>query len=367
MHENRPSTAPDFLLSRATGSVRTQGAQTTYTNPWQAADALRAGRHEMVVGALPFNLDEVAALTVPTSIIREPRGLQPHEYYRNGTLTAQIASFDPTPEEHLRRVEAAVATIQSSRLEKVVLARAVDINFPDPIDPRLVAARLIDNSFHRDGFIADLTPAGRTDAMIVGCSPEVLIRRHGMTVSAFPLAGSAPRVADPLADAAKGHTLINSDKDLREHSYVVEHLQDLLAPVCSTLEASPTPELLKTTEMWHLGTHVTGTLKDPAITALDLALRVHPTPAICGTPTAAAEALIHTAETDRGFYAGAVGWCDSTGDGEYMVAIRCAEVAGDGRSARTWAGGGIVADSDPQEELEETTAKLRTILASLGL
>ena len=119
--------------------------------------------------------------------------------------------------------------------------------------------------------------------------------------------------------------------------------------------------------MWHLATPIVGTLSDPAVTALELALQVHPTPAICGTPTDAAEALIQTAESDRGFYAGAVGWSDSSGDGEYMVAIRCAEVSGDGKTARAWAGGGIVADSVAEEELAETGAKLRTILRSLGL
>ena len=119
--------------------------------------------------------------------------------------------------------------------------------------------------------------------------------------------------------------------------------------------------------MWHLATPIVGQLSNPDTTALELALRIYPTPAVCGTPTDAAEALISTAESDRGFYAGAVGWCDSSGDGEYMVAIRCAEVAGDGTYARAWAGGGIVADSDAEAELEETGAKLRTILSSLGL
>ena len=119
--------------------------------------------------------------------------------------------------------------------------------------------------------------------------------------------------------------------------------------------------------MWHLGTPVAGTLRYKNLTALELALAVHPTPAICGTPTEAARALIETAETDRGFYAGTIGWCDNSGDGEYMVAIRCAEVAGDGLSARAWAGGGVVGASNAQAELEETTAKLQTILRALSV
>ncbi|QRP18283.1 isochorismate synthase [Corynebacterium striatum] len=367
MHANRPSTAPDFLLSRATGSVRTQGAKKTFTDTDAAINTLRTGNVEMIVGALPFNPDEAVALTEPASIIREDGPLEPHAYYRQGTLNARVTGFDPEPEEHLRRVDAAIATIQSSKLDKVVLARGVDIEFAAPVDPRFVAARLIDLSANRDGFIADLSPAGRPGAMLVGASPEVLVKKQGSTVTAFPLAGSAPRQADKARDHLAGQDLLRSAKDLHEHAFVVDHLRRILSPLCTTLDAPTTPELINTNEMWHLGTPIAGTLKEPALTALELAMLVHPTPAICGTPTEAAQALIETAETDRGFYAGAVGWCDSSGDGEYMVAIRCAEVAGDGLSARAWAGGGIVESSNSQEELAETSAKLRTILKALGL
>ncbi|HCD3015696.1 TPA: isochorismate synthase [Corynebacterium striatum] len=367
MHANRPSTAPDFLLSRATGSVRTQGAKKTFTDTDAAINALRTGNVEMIVGALPFNPDEAVALTEPASIIREDGPLEPHAYYRQGTLNALVIGFDPEPEEHLRRVDAAIATIQSSKLDKVVLARGVDIEFAAPVDPRFVAARLIDLSANRDGFIADLSPAGRPGAMLVGSSPEILVKKQGSTVTAFPLAGSAPRQADKARDHLAGQDLLRSAKDLHEHAFVVDHLRRILSPLCTTLDAPTTPELINTNEMWHLGTPIAGTLKEPALTALELAMLVHPTPAICGTPTEAAQALIETAESDRGFYAGAVGWCDSSGDGEYMVAIRCAEVAGDGLSARAWAGGGIVESSNSQEELAETSAKLRTILKALGL
>lgn len=369
MHDGRPSTAPDFLLSRAQGSVRTQGAQAQFSDPEEAIAALRAGEAEMVVGALPFVRGGKAALTVPEFIIREDGPLEPHSYYRApGSLGAHIVGFDPEPAEHLVRVEAAINTIASTSLEKVVLARAVDLEFSTPVDPRRVAARLIDLSSHRDGFIADLTPAGREGAMLVGSSPEVLIKRQGSTVTAFPLAGSAARNHDnAAADHIAGQDLLHSAKDLREHAFVVDHLRRILAPLCSTLDCPTTPILTSTQEMWHLGTPIAGTLKDSSITALELALLVHPTPAICGTPVDAAESLITTAESDRGFYAGAVGWCDKDGNGEFMVAIRCAEVSGDGLRVRAWAGGGIVADSDPQAELAETDAKLRTILRALGL
>ncbi len=355
-------------MSRAHGSVRTQGRRGTFTDSWAAIDALKSGAVEMVVGALPFDADAPAALTVPERIICEPGPLEPPAYYRFGEgarLHAVVSGLDPERGEHLRRVEAAIGTIRESTLEKVVLARAVDIAFDPPVDPLLVAARLIDNSSNKDGFIADLSPAGR-NSVLVGSSPEVLVRRSGDIVSAYPLAGSAPRHPDPAEDAARGEHLAASAKDLREHAFVVEHLRQTLAPLCSELAIPGTPELTKTNEMWHLATPVVGTLRAP-LSALDLAVRVHPTPAICGTPTHAAETLIGTAESDRGFYAGAVGYTSRSGDGEYMVAIRCAEVNAEGTAARAWAGGGLVADSDPQAELDETTAKLRTIMRALGL
>ena len=371
MPTTRPATAPDFLLSRAHGSIRTQGAKASFTDVWDAVNALERGSVEMVVGALPFDRDAPAALTVPESIIREPGPLEPHSYYRIGEgthLSARITGYDPEPHEHLRRIEAAIATIEDSLLEKVVLARAVDIAFDPPVDPLLVAARLIDLSRTRDGFIADLTPAGQQGHMFVGSSPELLLKREGLKISSYPLAGSAARVFnDASADEAAGRALAESTKDLDEHAYVVEHIREILAPLCSELSIPDRPILTKTNEMWHLATPITGVLREPAPTALDLAARLYPTPAVCGTPQHAAEALITTAETDRSFYAGAVGWCDSSGDGEYMVAIRCAEVNGDGTSARAWAGGGLVAASNPEQELEETTAKLRTIQRALGL
>ncbi|AWB83880.1 isochorismate synthase MenF [Corynebacterium liangguodongii] len=367
----RPETAPDFLLSRSSGSVRTQGARTGYSDAAEAAAALREGRAEMIVGALPFDQDADCALTVPESIIREPGPLNPHTYYRTGPgsrLSARIEGFDPAPGEHLRRIEAAVSTIQGSALEKVVLARAVDIAFDPAVDPRLVAARLIDHSPTGDGFIADLTPAGFRGHMLVGSSPEVLVSRRGRAVSSYPLAGSTPRIlGDANADRAAGEALAASAKDLAEHAFVVDHITATLAPLCTQLRVPSAPELHRTDGMWHLATPITGTLRDPAPSALELARALYPTPAVCGTPPEAAKALICTAETDRRFYAGAVGHTDAAGDGEYVVAIRCAEVNGDGTAARAWAGGGLVAGSDPHDELDETTAKLRTIMRALGL
>ncbi|MEZ2122142.1 MULTISPECIES: isochorismate synthase MenF [unclassified Corynebacterium] len=372
MPHSRPVTAPDFLLSRAHGSVRTQGVKDTFNDPWDAVTALRKGRHDMIVGALPFDPEAPCALTVPETVVRSDSPLEPHAYYRFGPgseLNARLVGLDPDEKTHLSRVSAAVRTIARTPLEKVVLARAVNIAFDPPVDPLLVAARLIDHSANRDGFIADLSPAGGhfTGRTLVGSSPEVLVRRCGSTVSAYPLAGSAARLRDRDRDCLVGQQLRTSTKDLAEHRFVVDALTAALSPLCSSLDVPVRPELTRTNEMWHLATPINGRLKDSRTTALELALTVHPTPAVCGTPTEAAQAVISAAEPDRGFYAGAVGWCDSTGDGEYVVSIRCAEVSADGMSAHAWAGGGIVGDSDPESELEETSAKLRTVLRALGI
>ncbi|WP_280204035.1 isochorismate synthase, partial [Nocardia farcinica] len=171
----------------------------------------------------------------------------------------------------------------------------------------------------------------------------------------------APRPG-PAAQAAE---LLDSAKNREEHSYVIEWIRDVLTPLCTELRIPEGPRLVETHDVWHLATPIVGTLREPAPTALDLAVLLHPTPAVCGTPTAAALETITRVEGDRGFYGGAVGWCDADGDGTWVVAIRCAELAADGRSLRAYAGGGIVAASQPQAELDETTAKLRTFLGGL--
>ncbi|WP_280501643.1 chorismate-binding protein, partial [Nocardia farcinica] len=173
--------------------------------------------------------------------------------------------------------------------------------------------------------------------------------------------GGPPR----RAHAALAAGLLASAKNREEHSYVVDWLAGILAPLCAELDIPDAPRLVRTHDVWHLATPITGRLRDPSVTALDLAVLLHPTPAVCGTPTAAALEAITRDEGDRGFYGGAVGWCDAGGDGAWLVAIRCAELSADRRSLRAYAGGGIVAASQPREELDETTAKLRTFLGAL--
>ncbi|MCS4534813.1 isochorismate synthase MenF [Corynebacterium sp. HS2168-gen11] len=366
----RPATAPDFLLSRAHGSVHTQGVVQTFRDPYIASHALKHNLVPMVVGALPFDPALPAALRVPKTITRTDGPLEPPAYYRLAQLPfAQVTAENPSEAQHRNNVAAAIATIATGKVDKIVLARSLDILFDAAVDPRAIAAKLIMLSPDFNGFLADITQADVPEMShwLVGSSPEVLVRRQGSTVTCYPLAGSAPRQQNQARDHVVSQDLLASAKNLHEHQFVVNHILDILRPLCVSVSAPDTPELTSTAEMWHLATPITGTLKDPAaINALDLAMKLHPTPAICGTPAYLARTVIEEAEpVDRGFYAGAVGWCDAFGDGEYMVAIRCAEVHD--THLRTWAGGGLVASSDPDEEVAETTAKLRTILRALGL
>ncbi len=356
---------PHFVMSRAAEALYAYGRETAYDDIASAADALRTGRHHMLVGALPFDTSKPAALTVPATVERG----QPQEFY--GTMpNIRVTQQIPEPSEHLRRVTEAVEVLRdtASGLSKVVLARVLEMQADTPVDALVLTHRLIRNDPDANSFCVDLSPAGdrfRGHTM-VGCSPELLVERRGDMVICHPFAGSAPRSSDPSLDRRTGEDLAGSHKNRHEHSVVIDQLREDLASLCVDVQVPPEPTLSRTAALWHLSTSISARLRQSSTTALDLAVALHPTPAVCGTPTEAAANLIARIEGDRGFYAGAVGWCDSSGDGRWAVSIRCAELSADGTAIRAYAGGGLVAESDPQDELSETTVKFRTILAGLG-
>ena len=321
-----------------------------------------------MVGAIGFEPDAPAALVEPDIVVRTDGPLEPPAYFRSLRTRARVVEELPSTEAHRRRVATAIAGIRAGGLDKVVLARAVRLLADDPIDPHAVCAALIDSSPSADGFLVDLSPAGgvHSGRILVGSSPELLVRRRGDVVECHPLAGSAPRSRDTSVDQAAGRALQASGKDAAEHAFVVDSLATALAPLCRDLQIPERPSLTSTREMWHLGTRIRGRVADPRTTALDLALAVHPTPAVCGTPTDEARRVIAGLEGRRGFYSGAVGWADAGGDGDWMVTIRCAEIDADRSGAIAWAGGGLVADSHPDDEGAETAAQLRTVLTALG-
>jgi menaquinone-specific isochorismate synthase len=244
-------------------------------------------------------------------------------------------------------VEAVVARIRSGELDKVVLARDVIATTDDPVDPRALLNRL-----------AQRYPGCWTFAVdgLVGATPELLLRRTGDHVESRVLAGTIDRGADAVADAEHAAELLASAKDRSEHELAVRSVAEALAAYCSDLVVPRRPEIVRLANVQHLATDVTGRLGNGE-SALDLAAALHPTAAVCGTPTQAARSMIREFEgMDRGRYAGPVGWVDARGDGAFGLALRCAEVDDD--HLRLFAGCGLVAGSEPAAELAESQAKL---------
>lgn len=269
-------------------------------------------------------------------------------------FSAAFADGSLGAEEYKAAVAEAVARIGTGEPRKVVLARDIVAGIPADADLRLPLARL-----------AEAYPDTFTFAVagLLGSSPETLVRASGGTVSARVLAGSAARGADAVSDATAASTLAASRKDVEEHSFAIRSVLDALAPISADLRSTP-PFALRLPNLWHLASDVTGTLTLGS-SALDLVAALHPTAAVAGAPTGAALDLIAELEPfDRGRYSGPVGWVDADGDGEWAIALRCAQVDADRVTA--YAGAGIVAGSEPARELAETVLKLRPVLEAFG-
>ncbi|GLZ43670.1 isochorismate synthase [Actinokineospora sp. NBRC 105648] len=357
----------DFLLAGPEHTVLASGAQAVVaeTDPdelaAQVTKQLVDTRAPLAVGALPFAGQ--AHVVIPTAA-RRAGTVHP---YRTTTptwgSTASSWVEEPPADGYARAVAAAVSALRADDgLRKVVLARTLRLGFDEPVDvarllPGLAAANPLGYTF------ATPLPDGGT---LVGATPELLLSRSGTQVVSNPLAGSLPRGGDPAADRAAAAALLASAKDQAEHRLVVEAVVEALRPFCRSLYVPAGPSLVSTPTIWHLSTRVVGELADPDVSSLRLAAALHPTPAVCGTPPAAARAAIAELEPfDRGFYSGVVGWCTPSGDGEWVVALRCAEVSGN--AMRLFAGAGIMPASRPEAELAETSAKFRTLLQALGL
>jgi menaquinone-specific isochorismate synthase len=309
---------------------------------------------EVVVGrrdgvAWVTTVDAEAPRLVPAT---EDDGSAPRLRYADGALDGL---------RWCSAVAAAVRRIRAGELAKVVLARDLLVTSDVPLDPRRLLRRLAARfpdcwTFAVDG--------------LLGATPELLLRRTGRQLSARVLAGTAPRGAG-ADDARLAAALLGSAKDRAEHRLAVESLVGALQPYCSSLSAPDEPQLLTLANVRHLATDVSGVQRrsGPRGRAglLELVGAVHPTAAVGGTPREEAVTLIAELEgMDRGRYAGPVGWLDARGDGEFGLALRCAQLTPDDPcTARLFAGCGIVADSDPAAELAETQVKFAAVQAAL--
>ncbi|MBX7434367.1 isochorismate synthase [Mycobacterium sp. Y57] len=359
---------PSFVLAGPDGVIVADGVHTAFPDIADARAALASHSTPIIVGALPFDLSTPAALIRPQTA----RSFAELPAWPLRELpTVEIAETLPPADEHRDRIRAALQRLRDpdGALTKVVLARALRLVADGRLDARTVLHRLVADDPQATEYLVDLSAAGDgySGTVLVGASPELLVARHGDQVVCRPFAGSAPRLADPDEDAASGAALADSAKNRHEHQLVVDALREALDPLCTDLQIAEQPQLSKTAAVWHLYTPISGRLREKSTTALDLAVALHPTPAVGGSPNAEATALIAEIEGDRGFYAGTVGWCDQRGDGRWVVSIRCAQLSADRRTAVAHAGGGIVAESDPDDEVAETTTKFRTILSALGV
>jgi salicylate biosynthesis isochorismate synthase/menaquinone-specific isochorismate synthase len=256
-------------------------------------------------------------------------------------------------------VGSASARLRSGEAAKVVLAREVLARGDGVVSAAMVARSL--RAAYPSCFTYLITGADGT--AFAGASPELLIRRSGRRAFSQPMAGSVARGASDVEDERLARELEESAKDAIEHRIVSDFVVDALRPFAQSVSARP-PEVVRFTNIQHLATSVSAELVDPPPDALQLAAALHPTPAVGGWPRDAAEALIDELEgMERGWYAGAVGWIDSRGDGEFAVALRCGLLWEDG--ARLYAGVGVMPDSDPARELEETELKFKALLTAL--
>ena len=268
---------------------------------------------------------------------------------------ATLAAASLSREGFTAVVGSAVQAIREGRVEKVVIARDATASIPPDADRRALLSEL-----------ADRYPDCLTFAVdgLIGASPETLVSVHAHEASARVLAGSTARGAGSADDAAAAATLATSQKDLDEHAFAVRSVLDALQPHVRAITASELPFTLKLPNLWHLATDIEMQLGDGA-SALDLVAALHPTAAVAGSPRDAALELIAELEPfDRGRYAGPVGWIDQDGDGEWVIALRCARIDDDGLLT-AYAGAGIVIDSDPDSELAETRMKFRPIADAL--
>jgi menaquinone-specific isochorismate synthase len=257
--------------------------------------------------------------------------------------------------EFAELVDAAVERIKATEFEKVVLARDLVAELPKDFDLRITLQKL-ENSYPSCWVYS-------VDGMF-GASPELLVRVSHSQVSARVLAGTAGRGTDPEVDLAISKALGTSHKNLAEHAFAVSSLVQALEPFCKTVDADQEPFSLQLPNLWHLASDVHGVLMEDA-SVLDLASALHPTAAVAGTPRRKAlEVIAELEPSDRGRYAGPVGWIGADGDGEWVIALRGAQISGETITA--YAGCGVVDESDGQSELAETDLKFQPILKSLS-
>ncbi|MEC0123162.1 isochorismate synthase DhbC [Paenibacillus pabuli] len=350
--------------------------------------ARRSGQTKpIVVGAIPFDLVHSSAELFVPEKIQWAEPLSPNSRAlvekRPAAVGCEVRE-EPAGAVFQQSVNNVLMDLNQGDLHKVVLSRTLHVTSQTFVDTHQLLRNLFRDNTHGYTFAVPMTKLSPSKCDIttdkranielgketyrtyIGASPELLVTRKGSKVRANPLAGSAARSEDPAEDRRRAEALLASAKDRHEHAVVIEAVAEALRPLCKHLTIPAEPSLVQTRTMWHLSTDIHGELANTGTSSLELACALHPTPAICGTPVKAAREAIREQEPfERGLFTGMVGWCDSEGDGEWAVTIRCAEV--EGRTLKLFAGAGIVAGSTAEAELAETSAKFGTMLLAMGL
>jgi isochorismate synthase len=368
-----------FFFTSPFRSLSTEGCLTKVTAPAFDGDALDGSFQQaiaaafsqaraagitrpVVCGAIPFDKRQPSALFIP----------QRTRWFERAAVMATLATPDrqlaeivsktelPGQQQFMQMVSDAVQATADKRLSKVVLSRLLEIKTHGPVASSALIGRMMAQNPSGFHFHVPLEQGA-----LIGASPELLLRKQGDQFYSNPLAGSARRESNPQQDRAVSQRLLDSAKDRYEHQIVTQGMQQVLADRCRHLHMPTSPELLSTPTLWHLSTPIDGEVLNGQENALSLACLLHPTPALCGSPTTVARELIARLEPfDRGLFGGIVGWCDDTGNGEWVVTIRCGTIVAD--RVRLFAGAGIVPDSSPESEWRETGVKLDTMLRAFG-
>lgn len=271
----------------------------------------------------------------------------------------RISAYRPGAPDWRATVARFAGAVGRGRLDKVVLARSVDLIAESPVDVPDVLGRLAASAPESTVFAIS-----RGERTFLGATPERLISLAGREFRTVAMAGSTPRGSDIAADEALASALLGSDKEREEHAVVVQMLREVLAPLTQELTVEGGPSVVRLAHVQHLATEISGQLTEP-MGILALVEVLHPTPAVGGAPRELALDLIAEEERyERGWYAGPIGWIDRHGNGDFAVALRSGVV--EGHEATLFAGCGIVADSDPEREWDESLVKLRALGSALG-
>ena len=364
-----------YKTHRVSGKKRFADASTWWKNELSQLEIKNnvhgVGTGPILFASFAFAEDEPSVLTIPEIVVAQKNGKSWITWIGNGQpelvtqIIAQVglnltwAQGALSHEEWSASVNASVSQIKEGKLEKVVLARDLIAHSDKEINPAALIQSLETEYPSTWLFLVD---------NLIGATPELLVRLSKSLVTSRVLAGTIRRTGDEERDFALAGSLAKSSKDLEEHEYAVRSVAEALEPFASSTNVPDAPFVLHLPNVMHLATDVTGVINDSAskVDIFKLIAALHPSAAVCGTPTDVARDLITELECmNRARYAGPVGWIDAHGDGEMGIALRCGQIAEDRRSIRLFAGCGIVAGSSAEQELAESQAKLLPMRSAL--